>query len=234
MNRNVKITAILTSVIAIAALVVGVVLLRPGSGDDGADAAAKGGNGENVTIPTAPAPADPQALRPDTYRLSTAPNDKVNLVEFLDFECEACGALYPLMEELRTKYDGKVTFGIRYFPITSHFNAERAARAVEAAAQQGEVEAMYKKMYDTQKQWAEQQEPKDDLFRSYAEEIGLDMKAYDKAYTSQQTLDRIAKDVAEGKALGVQGTPTLFLNGKKLEPKSGQDLVAAIDKALAQ
>ncbi|WP_156517268.1 DsbA family protein, partial [Rhodococcus sp. EPR-279] len=126
----------------------------------------------------------------------------------------------------------RVSFVARYFPIASHFNAERAARAVEAAAQQGGFEDMYQRMYETQAQWGEQQVPQDELFRSFAVEQGLDMSAFDAAYTDPATLERIEADVADGIALGVQGTPTFFLNGTKIEPTTYGDLTDALDAAL--
>ncbi|NRQ34680.1 thioredoxin domain-containing protein [Nonomuraea sp. NN258] len=186
-----------------------------------------GGSGAQV------AAGETQFVRADSHRLQTAPDGKVTLVEFLDFECEACGAYYPLVEELRKTYAGKVTFVARYFPIPSHFNAERAARAVEAAARQGRFEAMYQRMYETQKQWAEKQVPADDTFRGFAQSLGLDLAAWDKAYADPATLARVNKDVADGQAVGVQGTPTFFLNGKKIEPRSEAEFKGAIDAALA-
>lgn len=179
------------------------------------------------------AAGESQLVRADSHRLQTAADGKVTLVEFLDFECEACAAYFPVVEELRKQYTGKVTFVARYFPIPSHFNAERAARAVEAAAQQGKFEAMYQRMYDTQKTWGEKQVPADEVFRGYAKELGLNMDTWNKAYDDPATLARIKKDVADGQALGVQGTPTFFLNGKKIEPASSDDFKAAIDAALA-
>ncbi|MEU0565679.1 thioredoxin domain-containing protein [Nonomuraea sp. NPDC005983] len=174
-----------------------------------------------------------QVVRPDSHRLQTAADGKVTLVEFLDFECEACGAAFPVIEQLREQYTGRVTFVARYFPIASHFNAERAARAVEASAQQGKFEAMYQRMYQSQKRWAEKKTPADELFRSFAQSLGLDMATWEKAYQAPATLTRINKDVADGKALGVEGTPTFFLNGKKIQPRSTDDIKAAIDAALA-
>lgn len=76
---------------------------------------------------------------------------------------------------------------LRYFPLRSHVNAERAARAVEAAAQQGELEAMYRKMYDTQAQWGERQIAADDVFRGFAEQLGLGMAAFDATYNDPAT-----------------------------------------------
>ncbi len=175
-----------------------------------------------------------QLVRENSRRLNTAPGSDVNFVEFLDFECEACRAAFPLVEQLRTEYADRVNFVVRYFPIQSHFNAERAARAVEAAAQQGKFEPMYKKMFETQSQWGEQQVPADATFRGFAVELGIDMLAFDAAYNDPATVDRINVDVADGEALGVKGTPSIFLGGQQLDFRTYEDLSAAVDQALAQ
>ncbi|WP_371786499.1 DsbA family protein [Streptosporangium subroseum] len=215
-SKNVVISLVVIGAFAVVvAALFAINIFRSGAGN--ADAAA----GES------------RFVRADSHRLQTAQDGKVTLVEFLDFECEACRAAFPAVEQLRKDYAGKVTFVARYFPIPSHFNAERAARAVEAAAQQGKFDAMYQRMYQTQTQWAEKQVPADDAFRGFAKDLGLDMAAWDKAYDAPATLARIKKDVADGEALGVQGTPTFFLNGKKLEPRSSDDFKVAIDAALA-
>ena len=172
-------------------------------------------------------------VRADSHRLDEAADGKVTLVEFLDFECESCRAAYPLVEQLRKDYAGKVTFVIRYFPIQSHFNATNAALAVEAAAQQGTLEPMYQRMYDTQAEWGEKQTSEAARFRADALILGLDMNAYDAAIKDPQTLARVEKDRQDGLALGVQGTPTFFLNGKQLLPESAEDFRAQIDAALA-
>lgn len=173
-------------------------------------------------------------VRDNSHRLSDVPDATVTFVEFLDFECEACGGVFPVVEQLRATYGDRVTFVARYFPLDGHFNARRAARAVEAAARQGKFEAMYKRMFETQTQWSEQQVPKDDLFRQYAQELGLDMARWDADYASDQTWARIQADIDDGTALGVSSTPTFFLNGERLEPKSVDDLTAALEQALAQ
>ncbi|MCV7303563.1 thioredoxin domain-containing protein [Mycobacterium barrassiae] len=175
-----------------------------------------------------------QLVRDNSRRLNNAPDSDVTLVEFLDFECEACRAAFPMVEQARSQYGDRVNFVIRYFPIPSHFNAERAARAVESAAQQGKFEPMYKKMYETQSQWGEQRTPADSTFRSFATELGLDMAAFDAAYDDPATLERVNVDVADGQALGVQGTPTFFLNGNEVEFRSYDDLSAAVEKALKE
>ncbi|AKP60085.1 protein-disulfide isomerase [Mycolicibacterium mageritense DSM 44476 = CIP 104973] len=187
---------------------------------------------------TAPAQSDTseigQVVRENSHRLNSVPESKVTFVEFLDFECEGCRAVYPEIEKLRAEYGDRVNFVIRHFPLPAHVNAERAARAVEAAAQQGQLEAVYRKMYDTQAQWGEKQTPADDVFRGFAAELGLDMAAFDAAYADPATLERIRLDMADGRALGVQGTPTFFLNGTRIQPHSYEDLAKALDQALAE
>lgn len=177
---------------------------------------------------------DSVLVRDDSHVLGEPGTGGVTLVEFLDFECEACGAAYPIIEDLRTRYAGQVTFVARYFPLPGHVNSRTSARAVEAASRQGEFEAMYRKMYETQATWGEQQEPLDGLFRTYAEELGLDMEQYDTDYASPEVAARVEKDVADGTELGIQGTPTFYLNGALLQPRSGEDFVSAIDAALAE
>jgi len=173
-------------------------------------------------------------VRADSHRLDTADDGKVTLVEFLDFECEACRAAYPFVEQLREQYDGQVTFVLRYFPIPSHTNANNAAYAVESAARQGKLEDMYKRMYDTQAEWGESQDSKADLFRSYAQELGLDMAQYDADVASRDVAARVAKDQADGQRLGVTGTPSFFLNGEPLTPSTTDEFIDAIDDALAK
>lgn len=231
---NVWVPLVAVVVVALAAIVVvaagaddaaapdGTATSAPADTDDGA------GGGTDGDRRSGPA----QVVRDNSHRLSSPAHSSVTFVEFLDFECEACGALYPIVEQLRETYGDRVTFVARYFPLPGHFNSERAARAVEAAAQQGEFEAMYHQMFTTQAQWGEQQVPLDDLFRSYAEDLDLDMEAFDAAYDDPATLARIREDQADGRALGVDSTPTLFLNGERLEPESVDDLVSAIDTAL--
>jgi protein-disulfide isomerase len=171
----------------------------------------------NKPTPAPPlAAADAQLVREDSHRVTTPATDEAQLVEFLDFECESCRAAEPLVEELKKEYGDRITFIHRYFPLPGHRNSSTAALAVEAAAQQDKYQQMYTKMFDTQPQWGEKQDSQAALFRTYAQELGLEMARYDAAVADEATKDRIRGDVADGKAMGVTGTPTFFLNGKKL------------------
>lgn len=173
-----------------------------------------------------------QVLREDSQRLSVAEDGEVTFVEFLDYECEACGAAYPVIEEVREAYEGQVTFVVRNFPL--HNNSEAAARAAEAAAEQDKFEEMYSMLFETQADWGEQSESKEELFFQYAEDLGLDMDKFRADYDDPATLAKIERDKAEGEALGITGTPTFFLNDEMLDISSFDDLIAQIDEALAQ
>jgi protein-disulfide isomerase len=173
-------------------------------------------------------------IEENSHRLDVADDGKVTVVEFLDFECEVCGAVYPAIEQLREEYAGRVTFVVRYFPIPGHQNSMNAAIAVEAAAQQGQFEAMYSQMFDTQAEWGEQQVSKADLFRSFADELGLDLAEYDAAVADPATQERVQTDFDAGLDLGVEGTPTFFVNNEKLTIESIDDLRGAFDQALAE
>jgi protein-disulfide isomerase len=222
MTKNLKIS------LALVALVLAVVaaLLAANRTPDASTAAPDASEGKV---------ADASVLvRPDSHRLSAAKDGKVTVVEFLDLECESCRAAFPSVERLRKEYEGRVTFVMRYFPIPSHKNAELAARAVEAAAAQGKLEAMYQKMYETQESWGDQQVSHEKTFRGFAEELGLDMKRFEADWKDPATAERVEKDRQDGLALGVQGTPTFFINGKRPQIQSEADFKAAIEAELAK
>lgn len=181
--------------------------------------------------------ASPQGGEPlvqeNSHILNDAGEGAPVLVEFLDFECEACGAVYPMMEEIRKQYDGQVTYVARYF-ITNHANSMNAALAVEAASQQDKFEAMYQKLFESQPEWAEQQDSQAHKIRSYAEELGLDMAAFDVAVADPATQMRVEEDHNAGMSLGVRGTPTFFLNGELIQPNSVTDITDALDAAITE
>lgn len=165
----------------------------------------------------------------DSQRLSTGTSG-VTFVEFLDFECEACRAAHPFIEDLRTRYGQEITFVVRNFPL--HTNSEAAAQAAEAAAAQGQFEEMYDLLFETQPQWGEQQTSQEDVFFAFAEQLELDLEAFRRVYDDPATLQRIRRDQAAGEALGVSGTPTFFLDGELLQFNTFEQLVELFDQAL--
>ncbi|WGD37018.1 thioredoxin domain-containing protein [Lysinibacter sp. HNR] len=178
-------------------------------------------------------PGDVPLVQENSHVLNDAGEGAPTLVEFLDFECEVCGAVYPVIEDIRQKYDGKINYVVRYLPIPGHKNSMNAAIAVEASANQGRFEEMYRKMFETQAEWGEKQTSEAERFRSFAEELGLDMTAYEKAVTDPATQARVEEDFNAARALGLQGTPTFFLDGEILQPRMASDITDALDQAIA-
>ncbi|ABM07944.1 DsbA family protein [Paenarthrobacter aurescens] len=187
----------------------------------------------NKPAPAAPlAAAEARLVREDSHRVTSPAMEKAQLVEFLDFECESCLAAEPLVEELKKEYGDRITFVHRYFPLPGHRNSGAAALAAEAAAQQGRYQEMAAKLFATQSEWGEKQTSQAAQFRTFAQEIGLEMDQYDAAVADQASKDRISRDVADGKALGVTGTPTFFLNGKKLTLNTEAQFRQLLDDAV--
>ncbi|WP_454114174.1 DsbA family protein [Microbacterium maritypicum] len=184
--------------------------------------------------PTAPAEGgEPKpTVRTDSHVLDDGGEGAVTVVEFLDFECEACAAFYPVVEDLREKYDGEITYVVRYFPLPGHINSTQAALAAEAAGQQDRFEDMYHRLFETQAQWGEQSEETPEVFRGFAEELDLDMAAYDAAIADAATAERVQSDKADGEKLGVDSTPSFFVDGVKVELQEWDDVEEAIEKAV--
>lgn len=183
--------------------------------------------GDTTTAPAAP------LVRDDTHILGTLGTSGVTVVEFLDFECEACGAFYPYVEQLRKDYAGEVTFAFRYFPLPGHGNARNAANAVEAAARQDRLEPMYQRMFTTQAEWGERgTDSQADRFRGYAEDLRLDLDQYDRDVASKSVRDRIQRDVTDGAARGLQSTPSFFVDGELVQLSTYDDLEQALTTAL--
>ena len=212
MSKNLKLSVALVA-LAILAVLATATLSKD---DDGPEA------------PESAAERDELLVRPDSPRLTDG--TEATFVEFLDFECEACGSLYPTIEELEETYGDQVEFVVRYMPL--HTSSENAARAAEAAGAQGEFEAMYDVLFQRQAEWGHQDSPEEDRFFDYAEELGLDMDQFRADFDDPATLERIEQSKADGQALGVEGTPTMFLDGELLEPETLDDLIAAFDAAV--
>lgn len=220
LSANVIITI---SIVVVAAVVIGGVLLFNRSDEDNS------GGGGGGPIPTE------LRVQSDSNVLTEADGaaeGKVTIVEFLDYQCPACAAYYTnVTKQLEADYAGRITFVTRNFPLDSHPLAQQAARAAEAAALQGHYKEMYHQLYDNYEQWAvseDGQQVSDDaqrattLFEGYATTIGLDLAQYKAALTDPSVQERIDADAAAGRDVGVDSTPTFFVNGEKFEPTGDQ------------
>lgn len=163
-----------------------------------------------------------------------AGNKDVNLTEYGDFQCPACGAYYPVVKQLRIKYGDDITFQFRNFPISSkHPNAFAAHRAAEAAGMQGKFFDMHDLLFEGQDSWGASSSPKT-FFDNYAQQLGLDMTKFNSDFASEQVNATINADLSAGKVAGVEGTPTFFLDGKKIDsPRDQAAFEKLIDDAIA-
>jgi protein-disulfide isomerase len=143
---------------------------------------------------------------------------KVTLVEFGDFQCPACGAYEPIVQKVTADNKDTVQVVFRHFPLTQvHQNALLAAKVSEAASLQGKFWEMHDMLYDKQGEWSNALNARD-FFLTYATNLGLDTKKFATDLNSKAIEDKIQAEYKEGVSLGVQGTPTFFVNGKKLDP----------------
>ena len=158
----------------------------------------------------------------------------VQLVEFGDYQCPACGAAYPNVQKIMKEYDGKVTLIWRNYPLeTIHKNALVSAQYAQASAQQNKFWEMHDKLYETQKEWSELADPTG-KFAEYATALGMDAAKLKNAAKDGAVNAIINQDKTDGDAVGVQGTPTFFVNGKQVASYDYASLKAAIDAALSQ
>lgn len=192
---------------------------------------------ESPSAAPAPAPrastASTEVVDESTHLLSDAGEGAPVVVEFFDYECPACGQLAPTVDDLVERHGDEVTFAVRYFPLPSHPNAIPAAVAAEAAAQQGAFAEMHALLFERQSEWAGA-EGAEATFRGYADELGLDLAAFDEAVAADATLDRVALDANAAIALGVPSTPTFYVEGEQVQLRDFGDLEAAIEAALAE
>lgn len=141
-------------------------------------------------------------------------NRKKNiLVEYSDFQCPACKVFHEKLKKIEPK---NITFVYRHYPLTQHTNALLAAYASEAAGRQNKFFAMADLLFGTQTDWANLQNPKD-FFINLAKKLNLNLDQFKKDIDSTDVKNKVQEELLSGDRVGVQATPTFFLNGKKLE-----------------
>ena len=145
---------------------------------------------------------------------------RVTLVEYGDFECPHCGALHPIIRAARKAFGGNLRFAFRHFPLrASHPHALAAAKAAEAAGEQGRFWEMYDRLFQRQSQLADP-----DLER-HARDLGLDVDRFRRSLGDHAHEVRIREDLASASASGARGTPSLFINGEPYQGPLERDAV---------
>jgi protein-disulfide isomerase len=158
------------------------------------------------------------------------PNAPVTIVEFSDFQCPFCRRAAPTLKEIRQKYGDKVRVVWKDFPLTQiHPQAFEAAEAGRCAAEQGKFWEYHDQLFGNQ-----QALQPDDL-KKYAAATGLDAAKFGDCLDSSKYAERVRDGVAAGSRLGVNSTPTLYINGRLVQGAQPYDVFASIiDEELAR
>lgn len=156
---------------------------------------------------------------------------KVRVVEFSDLECPACLVAKPFVKKLIDTYSDKIQIIYRHFPLPQHIHGREAASFAEAAGQQDKFWEMHDKLFETQAEWSAMNNATP-FFLELVKQLGLDEEKVKQAVLDNAVKLRIDADAAEGRSLGVNQTPTFFINGRKLVLKSFNDLDTAVVEEL--
>ena len=150
---------------------------------------------------------------------------RVTLIEYGDFECPTCKLAAPTVKMLLDQFPNQIRFAYRHFPLEeAHPHALLAAEASESAAAQGRFWPVHDLLFRNQTHLKDK-----DLYR-YAAEVGLDMARYTAEMDDQVYLQRIREHQRSGRDSGVRGTPTFFVNGKKL---TGDQSIDSLTKEIS-
>ena len=178
------------------------------------------------TLPLAPSPTLDPPVAPRDHAAGPA-SARVTLVEYADFECPSCGAAHPVLLAVRRAFGTNLRMVFRHFPLRdSHPHALDAARAAEAAAEQGQFWPMHDRLFERQHALG----PAD--LRRHARKLGLDVVRWGRVMALPSTEQRVLADFASGRRSGVVGTPTLFIRESRYDGPIERDaLMAALARA---
>ena len=165
-------------------------------------------NNESAIPPNTPPGAQPP-------NMAGSPNASVVVEEFADFQCPSCGQMHPIMNQIKSIYGPRIKFVFRNYPLPMHDKAYDAAVSAEAAGLQGQDKfwAMHNQLYTNQQSWSADPNYKQ-VFKSYAEKIGLDVDKWETDVAGLQAKSRVDADLQRAKAIPVGSTPTIFINNK--------------------
>lgn len=162
------------------------------------------------------------SVTPDGDRIRGPRNAPVQIVVFSDFECPFCARIETVLNQVRERYDGKVAVSFRDFPLPMHRSAEAAAEAANCAGMQGKYWEYHDALFADQAHLA----PPD--LHKRAESLGLDIAFFDACLTTGGTKSKIAQDMEDGAAIGVAGTPAIFVNGRVIEGAPDMEKISRV------
>ena len=163
------------------------------------------------------------------------PGAKVYLIEYSDLQCPACRAYWPLIKQVESEFANDIKIIYRHFPLTTiHKNAQLAAQAAEAAGLQGKFWEMHDLLFEKQLDWSNLSNVSE-KFTEYAGQLGLNVEKFKNDLNSDTVKDEVREDVATGNKAQVRGTPSFYLQGKKItNPQSYDELRQLILKQIGQ
>lgn len=171
---------------------------------------------QNSSTPTRG--SEPRGAEPPHIRGNV--NAPVTVEEFADFQCGACGGYYPELKKIEAEFGDRLRVVFRENPLVPmHQYGLVAAQAAEAAGLQGRFWEMHDKLFENQKTWSESKDVVP-LFVDYAKQIGLDTDRFMRDLNGEAVAQRIFQDGKRSHALGIQSTPTFFVNGKEAKGDS--------------
>jgi protein-disulfide isomerase len=163
------------------------------------------------------------------------PNAPVTLEEFGDFQCPPCGMLHPILKTMEREFGPRLRIVFREYPLVpAHVHALAAARSAEAAGLQGKFWEMHDLLYESQNTWKDVFDVRP-IFEGYATRIGLNLDQFNRDLNSEIVERRIFLDGKRAHALGISGTPTVYLNGREVpfESLAPEKLRVLINNELA-
>jgi protein-disulfide isomerase len=140
----------------------------------------------------------------------------VKIDEYGDYQCPPCGALHPIIKTLKSEYGDRIQFAFHHFPLTQlHTHALEASYAAAAAGLQGKFWEMHNILYENQSVWSQVGDFRP-IVLDFARQIGLDVPRFTREMDGLQVVTLVQDDAQLGARLGVNSTPTVFINGKMI------------------
>lgn len=164
------------------------------------------------------------------------PDADVMLVEYSDFQCPACKSRLPSVESIVREFNDHIRFTYRHFPLRSiHANAQLSAQAAEAAGFQGQFWEMHDELFETQEEWSNMSNGNaEEFYIGLAENLGLDVEKFEEDMNSSSTERQVNQDYSGGLAAGVNSTPSFFLNGEYINPRTQEEFRQLIRDAIGE
>ena len=161
-------------------------------------------------------PSSQVADTPPPANKNTSADTVVTLEEFGDYQCPPCGQLHPTLKKLKQEYGPNLNFIFRNLPLIKlHPNALVAAQAAEAARIQNRFWEMHDLLYENQNLWKDDINPRS-IFVKFATDLGLNTWQFKRDMDDKQVQMRIEADVGAAAEQGIDGTPTILINGRQL------------------